>query len=188
MTGALQAHFVEFALPRIRTHARIQFRGLSPEAQEEAVQIALGLAWKAYAREVERGKNPDSYVSAIARFSVRQVLDGRDVTGQEKAKDVLSRRAQRRKHFSVKSLPDASQTLDALLDCSGRPDQLAAFRIAYPEFLAQIEPKKRAVIVEASQGTPTTELAENHGISQGRVSQIRREAFEMWNEFHAGRG
>src|SRR4051794_39703690 len=116
---AIQIHFLK-ALPRIERYAKVKFSNLKGEARDEAIQQALGLAWKFYRSEVLKGKDPDSYISAIAEFSVRQVRDGRDVTGMEKARDVLSKRAQKRKGFTVQPFPerdtspDENEGLDAL--------------------------------------------------------------------------
>src|SRR4051794_29771768 len=105
---AIQIHFLK-ALPRIERHAKVKFSNLKGEARDEAIQQALGLAWKFYCGEVLKGKDPDSYISAIAEFSVRQV---RDVAGMEKAKDVLSKRAQKRKGFTVQPFPEHDTSPD----------------------------------------------------------------------------
>src|SRR4051794_11798743 len=102
---AIQVHFFR-ALPRIRLHAQLQFRNLTPEAKDDAIAKAIGLAWKAYAREVEKGRDPDEYISAIAGYAVKQVKSDRDVTGQEKAKDALSKLAQKKKKFAVQPFPE----------------------------------------------------------------------------------
>jgi hypothetical protein len=60
----------------------------------------LAISWKWWLRLVERGKNPEEFVSAIATFAVKQVRSGRRLAGQDKAKDVLSPRAQRTKGWT----------------------------------------------------------------------------------------
>src|SRR4051812_29336396 len=97
---AIEAHFLA-ALPRIERHARVQFSRMTAEAKDDAIQKVRGLAWKYYQNEVAKEKNPDDYISVIADFAVRHVRDGRDVTGMERARDILSRRAQKHKRFTV---------------------------------------------------------------------------------------
>jgi hypothetical protein len=66
-------------LPAIETHARIAFRHLDPEAQEEAVQEAVCNACRAVARLAELQKLDLAYPSVLAHFAVSQVKDGRKV-------------------------------------------------------------------------------------------------------------
>ena len=62
----------EAMLPLIKTHAKVSFRYLSPEAREEAVQEVICNACCAYARLVELKKTDLAYPSALARFGVVQ--------------------------------------------------------------------------------------------------------------------
>jgi hypothetical protein len=185
---ATQIHFLR-ALPRIRLHAQLQFRDLTPEAKDDAIAKAIGLAWKAYARETEKGRDPDDYISASAGFAVKQVKSNRDVTGQEKAKDVLSKYAQKKKRFTVQSFPEhdrsteENEALDALHDHrESPPDEAAAFRHDFPMFVGELPEKQVAVVLDAALGDTTTELAEKHKVSQPRISQIRTEARKKWAE------
>jgi hypothetical protein len=74
-------------LPRIRLHARIAFRGLDPEARQEAVQDVECNAWKAFVALVERGKADLAYAMPLATYGVRQhrekllVVLGRNTLG-----------------------------------------------------------------------------------------------------------
>lgn len=185
---AITVHFLR-ALPRIERHARIQFSGLDPEARDDATAKAIGLAWKAYVREVEKGRDPDGYISAIAGFAVKQVRADRDVTGQERAKDVLSRFAQKKKRFTTQPFPehdssaDYNEALDALHDHrESSPDEEAAFRCDFPQFVSELPEKQAAIVLDAAMGDTTTELAEKHKVSLGRVSQVRNEARKKWAE------
>jgi len=75
-------------IPRITRIAKISFRHLKPEAREEAVQEVLCNAWQAYDRLVERGKAGLAYASVLARYGVKQTLDGRKVGGRLNVRDV----------------------------------------------------------------------------------------------------
>jgi DNA-directed RNA polymerase specialized sigma24 family protein len=185
---AIRAHF-EQVLPRIQRHAKIQFSYLTPEARDDAIAKALGLAWKYYLAEAEKGKKPDEYISAIATYAVKHVRAGRDVAGVEKAKDVMSKRVQREKGFSVQSIPDhddpceESETAEALRNWRETPpDEAAAFHHDFPMFVEELPEKQAAVVLDAAMGDTTTELAEKHQVSSSRVSQIRVEARKKWAE------
>src|SRR5262245_13722971 len=89
-------------LPRIEAHGNVYFRHLKcSHRKEEALAEMRALAWKWFVRLAQRGKDPTQFVSAIAAYAARAVNSGRRVCGVEKAKDVLSRVAQRRHGFAV---------------------------------------------------------------------------------------
>jgi hypothetical protein len=186
---AIEAHFLA-ALPRIQRHAKIQFSYLKGDAKDDAIAKVVGLAWKYYAAEIAKGKNPDEYISSIAKFAVKHVRAGRDVTGIEPAKDVLSKRAQREKRFTVEAFPEfvehsheESEAADALKNWRETPpDEAAAFHHDFPMLLDNLPPKTSAVCEDAAMGDTTTELAEKHKLSMGRISQIRTEARKKWAE------
>ena len=185
---AAQVHFLA-ALPRIERHARVKLQGLKGEALDEAIQKVRGLAWKYYVGQIAKGKNPDEYISAIADFSVKHVRAGRDVTGVERAQDVLSKRAQRDKGFMVQPIPDTdnseqeNESMESIRHSRETPPPVAAeFHHDFPIFIGEMSAKKAAVVLDAAIGDTTTELAEKYAMSQGRVSQIRTEAREKWSD------
>jgi hypothetical protein len=200
---ALQAHFLAI-MPRIRTHAEIHLRHIKcPDRRADAIAEVLALSWQWYLSAVERGKNPAEFVSALADFAVKHVRSGRRLCGQEKAKDVLSPRAQRNKGFTVESLPSSTtknheeffasplgqKRMDAVEERlrdntqSPIPDQ-AAFRIDYPAWLKQLERRKRKIVKDMTRDLGTMELAAKHKLSAGRISQMRREFRLGWQQFH----
>src|SRR5262249_55416559 len=92
-------------LPRLERHARICFRHLQAHNKHDAIAEAVALPWKWSFRSVRRGKAPAAFPSALATFAVRAVINGRRLCGNEKDHDVLSRLGQRRRGFTVCSLP-----------------------------------------------------------------------------------
>src|SRR5215470_13139885 len=107
---AEQAHFMATVWPAVERHARIYFRHLRcPHAREEAVAEAVALAWTWHLRLAQRGKDAALFPSALATFAARAVANGRRLCGQERAKDVLSPRAQRRQNFAVEPLPSSTR-------------------------------------------------------------------------------
>jgi len=71
---------------RTATHARVRFRDVDEEKRDDAVAKAKGLAWKAYLSLREEGRDPNDHDTMIADLAVKQVADGRDVSGQQRAK------------------------------------------------------------------------------------------------------
>src|SRR5437763_10566275 len=104
----LQAAFVAI-VPRITAHGEVYFRNVKCQTtKEECLAEMVALSWLWFWRLHQKGRDPLSFVSALATFAAKAVRSGRRLCGQEKAKDVLSPRAQRRKGFAVCKLPDFS--------------------------------------------------------------------------------
>jgi hypothetical protein len=191
---ALQAHFLQI-LPRIETHAQIRFAFLRcPGKRDDAIAEVVAVAWKWYLRLVEQGKDINDFVMVLADYAVRHVRSGRRLCGQEKAKDVLSPRAQRLKGFTVERLPSSilrshnalysdphSQDLidafeERLKDNTQSPiPYQAAFRIDFPCWLSQLGQRNREIAEDMAKDYGTSELSQKHNISPGRISQLRRE-------------
>jgi len=196
------------ALPRIHEHAQINFRYIrDPGRRDDAIQDVIGIGWKHWLAAIRHGKDPKEFVSAVADFAVRQVRSGRKLTGQERAKDVMSPVAQRRKNFTVKSLPSSlarpydeicsnphgQEKMDVVEErltdntITPPPDQ-AAFREYWRLFLERLGDKKREIVVDMAGGEGTNELAAKHKVSAGRISQVRREAAELWRNLERDPG
>ena len=189
-TDALHATFLSI-LPRIVLHGEVVFRRVRcPHRKEEYLAEMTALCWRWLVRLARQGKDATQFVSALATFAARQVWSGRRLCGQEQSKDAMSGRAQRRHRFSVSDLPQQS-TLngnpleEALRDTTqSSPDELAAFRVDFPQWLDRLGERNRALALDAALGNRTDELAEDYGISCGRISQLRRQLHDSWQRFH----
>jgi hypothetical protein len=177
-------------LPRIERHARITFRHLGcPQGRDDAVAEAVALAWREYLRLLERGKDPAEFVSKFADYAARAVRRGRRVCGQEAGQEVLSPRAQARHGFAVRRLPqqttlDGSPLEEALLDNAiTPPPEAAAFRIDFPAWLATWPERDRRLIEALGLGERTMALADQFGLTPGRISQKRRQYHSDWERF-----
>ncbi len=199
---ALQAHFLTL-LPRILLHGRVAFRHLRcPHQKEEALGEMVALSWWWFVRLERRGKDAARFPSTLASFAARAVNSGRRLTGQEKAKDVLSPSAQRRHGFHVQSLPTSvgasHETLYAVPHgqqlhdaCEERlrdnrrspvPDQVA-FRLDFPAWLGTVTERDRHLVEDLALGHRTLDLAGKYGLSPARISQKRREFHDGWASF-----
>src|SRR5438445_9772585 len=102
----LHARFL-MLLPRIETHAKSCFRDIRcADKRADRIAETIALAWKWFVKLEERGKDPTQFVSAIATFAAKAVKCGRRLAGNERAKDVMNDRTQRRRGFVVVRLPN----------------------------------------------------------------------------------
>src|SRR5471030_1209222 len=107
-TSSETSHHTVFLtlLPRLQTHAQIQFRFIACRDQRaDKISEVMALAWKWYVRLVEQGKDVHQFPTVFVRLVVRAVRSGRRLAGMEKGKDAMNRMTQQRRGFTVKSLP-----------------------------------------------------------------------------------
>ena len=198
----LHAHFLSI-LPRIEAHAEFRFRHLRcPGRRDDAVAETIAVAWKWYLRLSERGKDVDQFVSTLADYAVRHVRSGRRLCGRERAGEVLSPHTQQAKEFRVEGLPSSMQRpheavhgvphgqrqADAFEErlrdnTVTAPDEQAAFRLDYPEWLATLSGRDRDIVGDMTLDLGTGELASRHRVSPSRISQLRRELHADWLHF-----
>ncbi len=178
-------------LPRIVQHARVYFRWIKCwHTKEDKIQEVRSLCWKWIEQLHKAGKEWWLFVSRLADYACRQVKSGRKVTGMISAKDVMNEITQTRKGFYVGKLPDYSTEstnplAEALTDntVSEVPDQVA-FRIDFPEYQDTFSDRDRQLMDDMLLGHRTKDLARKHRMSEGRVSQLRRQFHEGWGRFH----
>jgi hypothetical protein len=176
-------------MPTIRRTAEISFRKLRPEVSQDLVEEVVANALAAYVRLVERGKEDAAFPSALARYAVAQVRQGRQLGGRLNVRDVSSEYAQRRKGFSVERL-DQLDTVDEewkevlVEDRQATPADVAASRIDFTAWLASMSSLRRKIAQCLATGESTQEAALRFAVSPGRISQIRREFQSSWLAFH----
>ena len=187
-------------LPRLQTHAQIQFRFIACRDQRaDKISEVVALAWKWYVRLIEQGKDIKQFPMVFIYLVVKAVRSGRRLAGAEKAKDVMNPMTQRRHGFAVKSLPlrtrqtrqsiygsvRGQRDLDAfeerLKDNTVTPPPIAAaFRIDFPEFLDHLTDRDRAMATFLAQEHPATMAAERFDVTPGRVTQLRQRWRREW--------
>ena len=86
-------------------------------------------------------------------------------------------------------MPDRSNLLGNVLDEALQdnsrtpiPDQ-AHFRVAMPIWLDSLGVRRRSIAIDLMRGEGTGEVADKHGITPGRVSQMRNELKRDWQRF-----
>ena len=176
----------EAMLPIIENHAKIAFRHLDAEAREEAIQETVCNACQAYARLAELGKTDVVYPSVLARFGVSQIRAGRKVGGKLNCRDVLSNYCQRKKNLVVGRLDhydSEEEAWEELLveDKHAGPAETAVSRVDFAAWLQALPRRLRKIATFLAKGETTTAAAKRFHVSEGRISQIRKELFLAWN-------
>jgi hypothetical protein len=187
--AALHAAFLSI-VPKIAAHGRFCFRHLkSTDQKAETMAELLAIAWRWFIRLAEKGKDATEFPYALAGYAARAVHAGRRLCGQERSVEVLSPLAQRRHGFTVSSLPDGSSLYgnvfdEALHDNTQSPvDEQVAFRIDFPAWRLTRTDCDRRLIDDLMVGEKTQDVAHKHGLSPGRVSQLRRAFHDDWLRF-----
>jgi hypothetical protein len=175
-------------LPAIATHARIAFGNLGPEARQEAVQEAVCNAMVAYVALAQRGKVALAYPSVLARFAVAQTRGHRKVGGHLNCKDISSKYCQAHKGVVVERLGrfdgEEGQWVEAVVEDHHTPvPEQVAFRCDFPAWLNTLSRRNRRIAQALAVGHNTGEIARRFKVSAGRISQLRRELHQSWNEF-----
>jgi hypothetical protein len=101
---------------------------------------------------------------------------------------VLSPYAQRKQGFAVSRLDRPSEGNDAwkeilVEDPSCTPAELAASRIDFDAWVKTLPRHKRRMASTLAAGETTSDTAKKFKVTPGRVSQVRRELAESWDEF-----
>ena len=71
---------------------------------------------------------------------------------------------------------------------SMRPDDLAASRIDFADFLASLDQRDRQVAETLATSETTSHTVKLFGLTRGRISQLRREFKQDWEWFHQPAG
>ncbi|MEK6234056.1 MAG: hypothetical protein N2C14_05035 [Planctomycetales bacterium] len=185
---AWHARFLEM-LPTILRAASYAFRDRDEEAKEDLTAEVVARCLVSFTRLVDQGREHLAYPSPLAWYSVRQVREGRKVGADRNCKDVSSEYSQRQKGFAMERLgwktKQAGRWVEVVAEDTRTPvpDQ-AAFRMDFPAWLDSLSKRKRRIAEDMAMNETARDLARKHGISQGRVSQLRSEFKHSWDEFH----
>jgi hypothetical protein len=191
-TPAWQDRFLAM-LPAIREQARFAFRHMSPHIRKESIDEVAANALVAYARLVELGKEDLAYPTPLAGYGIAQVRCGRRVGSSLNSRDVLSRYARQKNGFAVERLDrrnhETGEWAEAVVEDYRTPvaDQ-AAFRVDFPEWLGAQSHRNRRVAEALAVGERTKDVAKRFELTPGRVSQMRREFYQSWQQFHGDCG
>jgi hypothetical protein len=174
-------HFVSI-LPEINQRLRRAFRHLDPESREDAIEEGVVLCLLAYARLHEKDRAEVATPSTLAWYSVQQVKRGRPAVGRMNGKEPLSRYAQIGNGIRIER--QTSNWIDAIVQDRRAPvaDQVAV-KMDVSAWFATLTRRMSQIAKDLAFGCSTSEVAKKHGVTAGRISQLRRALEESWTEF-----
>ena len=179
-------------VPAIVRHAKYAFRREKGEAKQDLIQETIANALVAFVTLARRGRLDLAHGSTLAQYATKQIKDGRRVGNKLNVRDVLSPYAQRLKGFKVESLDgfdeEEGEWRQAVVQDTRTADvaDTVAFRCDFADWLESLKRRDRRVAEYLSLGNRTTDAAKKFKISNGRVSQLRRELAGSWKTFTGG--
>ena len=165
-------------LPSIRQHARIAFATLAPRPAKKLFKVSSATL-RRHGPTRGAGQTRLAYATPLAQFGIRQVRDGRMTGGHLNCRDVLSPYCRKLKGITVERLDKYDETEECwqeipIPDQTCTPADLAASRIDVPAWFQKLKPRDRRIARFLGIGNRTSDAAEKFGMSEGRVSQLRR--------------
>jgi hypothetical protein len=176
-----QQGFVEI-LPEIEWRLRHAFRQLDPESREDSIEEAIVHTLLSYSQLHKRGRAESASASSLAWYAVLQVKCGRLAAGRMNSKEPLSQYAQLGNGIQVEHMH--SQWIDSLVEDkrAAVADQVAA-KLDVSAWFATLTQRMKQIAKDLAFGYSTSEVARKHGVSAGRISQLRRTLEESWLAF-----
>jgi hypothetical protein len=176
-------------LPSIRRQATVAARWLPVRVRSEFVLDVIAAAYVLYARLASRELTASAYSTPLATYAIAHVRAGRSVGVHFNGRDVMSSHAQRCRGFGVVPLEGTVDRYgrswrETLVDKgSYSPGDAAAFRLDFEAWLKRLSARDRAVVNVLADGESTSAVAKRFGVSDARISQIRRQLKRDWEVF-----
>jgi hypothetical protein len=136
-----------------------------------------------------RGALERAFPSILAKFAEKQTRDHRITGGHLNVKDILSKYCQLNKEVVVERLDKFNDQEDCweeavVVDTRNAPvPEIVAFRCDFADWLKSLKRRDRRIAEFLSLGHRTQDAARKFDVSQGRISQPRRELAESWRKF-----
>jgi hypothetical protein len=178
-----QARFLAM-LPEIQQRLRYSFRRLDAASREEAIAEGVLHAMLSFLRLHERRRSDAICASSLAWYAALAVKQGRPAAGHMNSKEPFSQYAQLRRGFQMEKRP--SDWLEQLVEDkrASVPDQVAA-KVDFGAWFAGLSRHMRQIAKDLAIGFSTSEAAKKHGVTAGRISQLRRLLETSWMEFQS---
>lgn len=184
---ATQTAFLEM-LPAIQNQAKVAFRHLPVQRQEDLIAEVTAHAFVAYTRLVERGLTEIAYPTPLAWFAIKQVRSGRRIGVKLNVRDVASSYCRKVKGVTVERLDrfdkETGEWQEIVVeDKNSGPAEIAATRLDFAAWLRTLPRRFRQIAKTLAVGETTGNVARKFRVSPGRVSQVRRELKKSWEAF-----
>ena len=176
-----QSSFIAM-LPEIQQQLRRAFRYLDAEAREDAVEEGVVHCLLSFARLHDQGRAEAASASSLSWFAALAVTRGRPAGNCMNGKEPLSRYAQVGNGIQVEQRH--GNWIDLLVEDKRAtvPDQVAA-KIDVRAWFATLSKHMKEIAKDLAFGCSTSEVASKHGVTAGRISQVRRTLEESWAAF-----
>jgi len=175
-------------LPSMRQQARFAFRNCLQQEKRDAIEEVILLAFDMFVSLVRRGREQLAYPTPLVQYAIRQYRIGRRLGVTVCINDVTSPVCRYERGVQVKSLDRFNATKNEwrevlVEDKRSGPADTAAARIDTSAWLRSLPRRDRKVAKVLATGETTNAAAKKFRISAGRISQLRRELEESWQEF-----
>ena len=124
---------------------------------------------------------PTASLSQIVQFAARRVAIRRQFQESARSVDTIPK-GKRASRNMFRRVPFDPKLFASMRD---NPAEIASFRIDYPKWLAGLSPLKRQAVAMLAVGEKNPVIAQRLGIGESRVSQLRSELIENWQEVHS---
>jgi hypothetical protein len=169
-------------LPEIERRLRRAFRHLDAEAREDAIEEGVIHSLLSFARLHDQGRTEAASASTLAWYAALAVKRGRLTGSRLNGKEPLSRYAQLSNGIKVEQ--HHGNWMDLLVEDkrASVPDQVAA-KLDVGAWFATLSRRMKQIAADLAYGFTTSEVAQKHGVTPGRISQLRRTLEESWLAF-----
>jgi hypothetical protein len=176
-----QSTFVAM-LPEIQQRLRKAFRNLDAEAREDAVEEGVIHSLLSFARLHDQGRTDCASASTLAWYATLAVKRGRPACSRMNGKEPLSRYAQFGNGIQVEQ--HQGNWMDLLVEDkrASVPEQVAA-KLDVSAWFATLSRRMKQIARDLAYGFTTSEVAQKHGVTPGRISQLRRSLEASWAAF-----
>ena len=159
--------------------------GVSPawtRSGEDAIEEGIIHSLLSYARLHGKGRAEQANASSLAWYAVRAVKCGRPAVGRMNGKEPLSRYGQIGRDIRFERQNGA--WIDKLADDKRASvvDQVAA-KLDVRAWFATLTKRTNEIAKDLALGFSTSEVARKHGLTAGRISQLRRTLEKSWTAF-----
>ena len=184
----LQASFMAI-LPAIKRVATYAFRRWTRDERDELIAEVIASAWPSFCRLIERGKDPTTFPTALARFAVCGVKEGRRIGRRHARYDLLSSycRTNGTRFESLEAFQASDPDLweELLIESrNATPADTAAARLDFAAWLRKLTGRRRRIAKALAVGERACDVADRFGVSRGRITQLRQEFKASWAKFH----
>ena len=189
--STLRRSFLQ-CLPQIMAVAGYAFRRHQCEEREERIAEAVAWTWALFVRVQRGGKNPGDFPTALAKFAVKYVRNGRLLGQSRNAKELYTALSTSENSLSLVSLDELEPRTrtpwkEILVESRAfSPADTACTRIDVNAWLNSLSRRDQRLAERLATGERTGRIARAFSLSPGRISQLRDEFRRSWERFQNG--